>query len=38
LREDVTVQVPIKGILLGKMSKIFHKSSIGSLNIVMIKN
>jgi hypothetical protein len=38
LREDVTVQVTIKGILLGKMSKIFYISSIGSLNIVMIKN
>jgi len=38
LREDVRVQVPIKGVLFGKISKIFHKSSIGSLNIVLIKN
>jgi hypothetical protein len=36
LREDVIAQIPVEGILLGKMSKIFHESSIRSLNIVLI--
>ena len=38
LREDVIVQISIEGILLGKTSKIYHKSAIGSLNILLGKH